>query len=259
MEGRRALAASRTAWLFGRRPEWTRTNLLCYFDWKLPDEAKLVWQGFAFGATFTPGLWSELRKDFLATFDNLGRLDDEAVRVFHQLIGRIAIHEPAWLSDVEAQRIVTRARHLGREQIAWVFWTSLDAAGEKAGSLWRDRIGPWLTRCWQPDEALKAPDTSMTLIRVALAAGDAIPDAVDAVLMRMSPLSHADAVVFLVEQSKAPDEFPEAAVRLLDRAIGRNQSFYKGDLERLLQKIESTWPESRHDSRFRQLSELAAA
>jgi len=253
----RALAAIRTAWLFGSRPEWTRAKLLCYFDWKLPDEAKLVWKGFTFGATFSPSLWSALRKDFIASFDNLGELDVEAVRVFHQLIGRIAIHEPAWLTDDEAQRIVTCAPHVGREQIAWVFWTSLDAAGKKAGSLWRDRIGPWLTTCWQPDEALKAPDTSMNLIRVALAAGDAIPEAVDAVLMRMSPLSHADAVIFLVKQSKAPEEFPEAAFRLLDKGIDRSQSFYKGDLEQLLRRIEGSWAKARDDSRFRNLSEFA--
>src|SRR4051812_12936408 len=70
----------------------------------------------------------------------------------HQLVGRIAVREPTWLGDDEAQRIVTRAPHVGREQIAWVFWTSLDAVGEKAGSLWRDRIGHWLLTCWQLDD-----------------------------------------------------------------------------------------------------------
>ena len=254
----RALAAIRTAWLFGSRPEWTRTTLLPCFDWKLSDEAKLVWKGFTFGATFSPSLWSALRDDFLATFDNLGQLDAEAVRVFHQLIGRIAIHEPAWLTDDEAQRIVTLAPHVGREQIAWVFWTSLDAAGEKAGSLWRDRIGPWISACWQPDEALKEPDTSMNLIRVSLAAGDAIPEAVDAVLPRMSPVDHPEGAIFLLAQSKAPEEFPLETVKLLDRAILRSRSFYKGDLEKLLRRIASAWAEAKHDSRFRNLSDFAA-
>ncbi len=254
----RALAAIRTAWLFGRRPEWTCATLLCYFDWKLPDEAKLVWKGFTFGATFTPSLWSALRKDFLATFDNLGQLDAEAVRVFYQLIGRIAIHEPTWLTDDESQRIVTLAPYVGREQIAWIFWTSLDAAGEKAGSLWRDRVGPWLSACWQPDDALKGPETSMNLVRVALAAGDAIPEAVDSVLLRLSPLNQPDMVIFLLAESKAPEEFPLATVKLLDRAIPRSRSFYKGDLKRLLGRIASAWPEAKHDSRFRNLSDFAA-
>lgn len=254
----RAVAAIRTAWLFGSRPEWTRANLLCYFDWKLPDEARLVWKGFTFGATFSPSLWSALRKDFLATFENMGQFDAEAVRVFHQLVGRIAIHEPTWLTDDEAQRIVTLAPQVGREQIAWVFWTSLDAAGEKASSLWRDRVGPWLSACWQPDEALKGPETSMNLVRVALAAGDAIPEAVDAVLSRMSPLNHPETVIFLAAQSKAPEEFPLATVKLLDRAIPRGRSFYKGDLERLLGRIANAWAEASHDLRFRNLSDFAA-
>lgn len=254
----RALAAIRTAWLFEGRPEWTRTTLLPCFDWKLSDEAKLVWKGFTFGATFTPSLWSALSKDFLATFDNLGQLDVEAVRVFYQLIGRIVIHEPTWLTDGEAQLIVTRAPHVGREQIAWIFWTDLDAAGEKAGSLWRDRIGPWLSACWQPDEALKAPDTSMNLIRVALAAGDAVPEAVDTVLPRISPLDSPEGVIFLLAQSKAPEEFPPATVKLLDRAILRSRSFYKGDLQELLGRIASAWAEARHDPRFRNFSDFAA-
>jgi hypothetical protein len=254
----RAFAASNTAWLFGSRPEWTSVKLLPYFDWDHPEEAKLVWKGFTFGATFSPALWSVLKKDFLATFENIEELDGEAVRAFYQTLGRIAIHEPTWLTNDEAQRIVTRAPHIGREQIAWVFWTDLDAAGDKAGPLWRDRIGPWLAACWQPDEALKAPETSLSLIRVALSARDAVPEAVDAVAPRMSALDRAESAIFLMAQSKAPEQFPQPIVKLLDRAVNRSQTFYKGHLESLLTRIAGAWPEARRDPRFSHLSDFAA-
>jgi len=169
----RVFAAIRTAWLFENRREWTCVTILPCFNWKSSNEAKLMWKAFTFGATFSAGLWSALRNDFLAVFDNLEHLDHEAVRVFHQLVGRIAVHEPTWLHDDEAQRIVTHAPHIGREQIAWVFWTSLDAVGEKAGSLWRDRIGHWLLTCWQLDD--RRPPRSSPSQRSGCWTGSSIP------------------------------------------------------------------------------------
>jgi len=188
-----------------------------------------------------------------------GQLDTEAVRVIHQLVGRIAIHETTWLTEDEAQRIVTMAPHIGRREIALEFWTSLDAAGEKAGSLWRDRIGPWLAACWQPEEALKSPETSLNLIRVVLAAGDALLEAVDVVAPRISALDHAESAIFLIAESKAPEQFPEPIVRLLDKAVNRGQRFYKGDLERLLARVAGAWTGAMRDPRFRNLSDFAAA
>jgi len=254
----RSFAASHMAWLFGSRPEWTSVKLLPFFDWIHPEEAKLAWKGFSFGATFSPNLWSALKKDFLATFDNLEKLDGEAVRIFHQLLASIAVHEVTWVTNDEAQRIVTRAPHIGREQVAWVFWATLDAAGDNAGFLWRNRIGPWLTACWQPDEALKAPETSTMLIRVALAAGDALPEAVDVVASRMSTFDRAEEAIFLIMQSRAPEQFPKPIVKLLDRAVNRSLRFYKGDLESLFARIASAWQEASQDPCFRRLSDFAA-
>lgn len=170
----RGLAAMHLAWLYAKRPEWTLATLIPSFDWNGPEEAKLVWEGFSFQANVDSALWSLLRKDFLATFENLGELGEESARMLYQLLGRIALHQPHWLTKPEYQRIVTKADHAGREQIAWVFWSNLDAVGDRAASLWRDRIGPWLTACWQPDEALKSDGAADHLIKMALAADDAL-------------------------------------------------------------------------------------
>ena len=62
-------------------------------------------------------------------------------------------------------------RSHGKPQVAFVFWRSLDAAGDRSATLWRDRIGPWLDACWQADEALKDRETSGSLIRMALPQG----------------------------------------------------------------------------------------
>jgi hypothetical protein len=254
----RAVTAMRLAWLFARRPEWTSETLLPFFDWNHPEDAAIVWQGFSFGATFTPALWFALKKDFLAAFENLEKLDSEAVRILYQALGSIAIHEPEWLTNDEAQRIVTGAPHIGREQIAWVFWRNLDGAADKADTLWRDRIGPWLAACWQPDEALKDKETAHSLIMMALSAGDALPEAVDLVTPRMPTLDRAESAIFAIAGSKAPEQFPQATLKLLDRVVNRNQRFYKGDLEKLLTRVAQAWSGARQDSRFLDLFDFAA-
>ena len=255
----RGFAAMHLAWLFARRPEWVCEKLLPFFDWNHPEEARVVWQGFSFGATFTPALWFALKKDFLAAFENVEKLDSEAVRILYQVLGRIVIHEPEWLADDEAQRIVTGAAHIGREQIAWVFWRNLDGAADKAGALWRDRIGPRLAACWQPDEALKDKGTAHNLIMVALSAGDALPEAVDLITLRVPTFDQAERVIFAVGRSKAPEQFPRATLKLLDRVVNRNQRFYKGNLEELLTRVAQAWPEARQDLRFLNLSDFAAS
>ncbi|MGD0577931.1 MAG: SIR2 family protein [Bryobacteraceae bacterium] len=254
----RGVAAMNLAWLFEKKSEWTSATLLPFFDWSNPGEARIVWQGFSFGAGFSPALWTALSKDFLATFENLDRLDTETARRLYQLLGRIAVHEPNWLTNDQTQRIVTSADHLGREQIALVFWQNLDAAGDKAGSLWRDRIGPWFEACWQPDDALKDKAGSHNLIRAVLSAGDAFPDAVDLITSRLPALDRAESAIFAVARSEVPEQFPQATLKLLDRVVNRNQRFYKGDLENLLARIAQAWPEARQDSRFLNLSNFAA-
>lgn len=248
----------RLAWLFERRPEWTSSTLLPSFDWSHPGESEVVWEGFLFGGHFSLNLWALLRRDFLATFENLDKLGSETTRRLYQLLGRIAVHEPDWLTDDEAQRIVVRAAPIGRQQIAWVFWHSLDAAGDKAGDLWRNRIGPWLEACWQPDEALKDSDTAQNLIRAALSAGDAVPEAIDLITPRLASLDRAESTIFAVKQGKVPERFPQAAFKLLDRVVNRKQRFYKGDLQKLLARIAKSWPEAGRDSHFTDLSDFAA-
>jgi hypothetical protein len=74
----------------------------------------------------------------------------------------------------------------------------------------------------------------------------------------MSPPDRPEGALFLITRSNTPEEFPLATLTLLDRVISRNQPFYKKDLETLLGRIASASAQARHDSRFRNLSEIAA-
>jgi hypothetical protein len=56
-----------------------------------------------------------------------------------------------------------------------------------------------------------------------------------------------------------PEDYPEAAFRLLYLVIDRNQRFYKADLEKLLTRISQNWPDSANDSHFRILKEFSAS
>lgn len=142
------------------------------------------------------------------------------------MFGRIVIHYPDWLTNSDCQRIVTAADHTGREQIVWVFWRNLESADDKAAPLWRGRIGPWLEECWQPDEALKHPETSEMLIRMVLDTRDAFPEAVATIEYRLTTLTRAESAIFSVSRAQVPERFPEDTTKLLDLAIDRSQQFY---------------------------------
>jgi hypothetical protein len=253
----RIIAARRLSWLFSKNREWVRATLLPSFDWSHPEEATAVWQGFLFQPNFYLDLWTALRKDFLLAFENAGKLPSEPLRCLYQQFARIVIHCPEWLTSDESQRIVTKAHHEGRQQILWVFWGNLQASGDKANALWRDRIGPWLAACWQPDEALKDPETSRDLIRMVLAVGDAFPEAVDSIEYGLTALNRAESAMFDISRSQVPEHFPQATLKLLDLVINRSQRFYKGDLVLALTRISQNWPEAGQDRRFLALSDFA--
>jgi hypothetical protein len=255
--GPRSLAAMHLGWLFSRNREWTKLTLVPSFDWSNPEEAKAVWDGFLASQDFQSDLWAFLKESFLDTFDNTDKLAAEPARSLYQMFGRIVVHCPDWLTNHECQRIVTSAQHEGRQQIAWVFWQNLEAAEDRAGSLWRDRIGPWLEECWQPDEVLKQPETAENLIHMVLAAGDAFPEAVDTVEYRLMAPKRPDSVVFAISRTQLLERFPEATVKLLDLAIDRGQQFYKADLAGLLVKISEKWSGAMQNKRFLDLSDFA--
>jgi hypothetical protein len=173
------LSSIQLSWLFSDNPEWAQRTLLPSFSWDNPDEAAAAWSGFLVRPTMSDDLWEILGSNFIATFENTARLEPESARSLYHQVARIALQRPDWLSAEQCQRILMRATDEGRQQIAWLFWRALAAAKDKASALWRDRIGPWIEACWQPDSALKQADTSDSLLRVALATADAFPDAVD--------------------------------------------------------------------------------
>ncbi len=255
----RSLASRHLSWLFAKNSEWVRVTLLPFFDWGHADEAKAVWQGFLLQPNLTPNLWALLQPSFLATFDNCDKLAPESLRSLYELFARIVVHSPEWLTADECQRIVVRASHEGRQQIAWVFWRNLEASEDKASSLWKERIGPWLTTCWQPDEAMKDAATSESLLRIVLAVGEAFPEAVGTVEHRMTALGNADNAIFELSRTNVPEKFPEDTLKLLDLAIDRGQQFYKGDLRRLLARISEIWPDATKSELFLDLSNFAAA
>ena len=255
----RYIAAEHLAWLFEQDSAWTRSAVLPLFDWDHPEHARVAWQAFMSRPSLSPSLWNEVKPHFLTAFRHLSDFTDRRRRDhLYQLVGRIALSEPGWLTDSEAQRIVTTADHAERTQIAWVLWSGLDAAAGRAAQLWRERVHPWLNACWQPDAALKDDETAQMLIMAALSAKEAIPEAIDLIVLRLPALNRPTSALMTLKRSGAPARFPFAALKLLDRIVNRNQQFYKGHLAQLLQEIATAWPEAACDSRYVELSEFAA-
>jgi hypothetical protein len=252
----RCIASMHMNFLFAHNPQWTISTLLPAFSWQQPDEAKAAWGGCLLSAGISPNLWPHLRASFLAAFEHIAVFAEEPVRRLYEFFASIVINSPEWLTADECQRIVTRAPHLGRTQIAWVFWRSLDAAADRAPALWNEQMGPWLEAAWQPDAHLKSPSTSENLVRVAIAAGNAFPDALTTIEHRLGPVKHIESVLYEIERAQTAERFPLATMTLLDVVIDRRQSFYKGPLRDILEKVSRTHAAT--DSRFTALQEFAA-
>jgi hypothetical protein len=110
------------------------------------------------------------------------------------------------------------------------------------------------------DEALKDPETSLRLIEMALAAGEAFPEAVATIRHRTVPPKRGEGAVYAIRHANMFSKFPEATLELLDFCIDRKEEhFYKGDLKTLLESIETAWEGAAQDQRFRSLSDFSAS
>ena len=256
-------------WLYRNETDWTTRHVLPRLRWEratpsnnLYEEVRALWGVFAvaFRGSITPGLVQVLGADFWTAVQQHKKIDhgEKLVRLFVYLTmspleglidestcrktAHIVIRDNPWHVGVALQRVLDKRKdNQPREQV------------------WREFVGPWLNRFWPREKALNTGQSSLALVEVIMATGDAFPEAVEwANGFLMASNGHQIGTVCYHKNTWK--SHPRAAVALLHRIVPEVgidpwERASLADTLRTLREVDATIPQ---DSRFVELEQRAA-
>ena len=225
--------------------DWVINELLPRFRWE-HKEAPAMWAARAYDNFGSTELFDALKEPFLELLlrDDVDR-DVKRNMTERLVIAAIASLKPGEKPLIElpaVRRVLRRADALVRRTAASRLWREMDRGDyPERGKKWRELIGLVFDAIWPPDVDLRDAESSQNLVRLALAAGDALDAAADTVLP------------YLVEDQKSIETFyfahdeedrhlmtqhGDSIIKLLDAVIGNNiHPHYSTFLKEILNRL----------------------
>ncbi len=248
----RVLLSANVIALFRVDPNWTTENLLPLFNWKAPNsEASSVWQGFLWSPRLYRPLLSAFKSDFLETASHYDELAGHA-RQYADVLTYAALDPGDTFTYEELNVAIQHLPQKGLNDSARALVRALNGAGEQREAYWVNRVKPFWQKVWPKSLDLVSAEIAQQLALLAIAAGNAFPQALATVRDWLRPLDHYDAVVRVLHTSDLCTNHPSEALLLLDRVVS-NRSWASPELGACLDLIAKAWADAPADARFRRL------
>ena len=119
---------------------------------------------------------------------------------------------------------------------------------------WRTVILPLLARVWPRERRFKHAKLSPKFAKLALAAGDAFPEALSHLQPYMTPLEGYSGI-YDIDASPAPDVFPAETLALLWKLLGPDSQAESHDAPKLLDRLIAADPKLERDRRLQWLEQ----
>jgi hypothetical protein len=253
-----AIVCSRLSLLFSVAPDWTEQLVVPRLEWDDSDldTAKCAWQGYLWGASPDPSLWKKIKPYYIDTLDHLDQLSSQNTRNLAELLAIAGVEFPEGLTEDEASESLRALGHSGRASAARWIESRIDGAGNRASTLWREEIGPWIRDAWPPENEYRSEEESIALSRAAVKSGESFPSAVDAIIDYLIPVERIGLIVQPLLEEDLPQQEPESSLLLLDEVIGPGTTWFFriGDC---LSQIEEAAPGITEKPEFERLRRLA--
>ncbi|WMS45256.1 SIR2 family protein (plasmid) [Acuticoccus sp. MNP-M23] len=250
------MLGSQIQWLFAIEPNWTTAHLLAVAD-DVGEDGDALWDGILWAAhTPSRAMYERLKPGLLTrAMSPLRRRAEASVIARFLLVGWCgdpnADPSEQLVTSAELREILVEGDDDLRAQILWQLerW-SADPEGE-----WRARLIPFLTDVWPIHRALRTPEISRRLIRLALASGDLFPEVAQAILPRLVPVRGGMLPGFMrrSEAEKDPAQvYPAATLDVLWAVLGEDSTLWPYKTEEVLDLLANA-PETHADTRLSEL------
>lgn len=209
-------------------PDWAETTLLPLLSWSEPKTAAALWEV----VVSNPQVGGErlfrcLKPNFLSAFGHpllqerarSGLVDHLLSILLAQQEGQIQVE---LISNLEGKRALAVAGEAARTRAAYHMFDRMRNAGEEAAELWRAVVGPVFQSVWPMDAALQSGDSSLYLGWMATEAGNAFPDAIEAIrpaLVATARAHHSMVEHLSDERVELYRRHPAAVLALMDGVV----------------------------------------
>lgn len=236
-------------------PLWARVHLLPHLDWdRSTPEAQAAWEAFLWSPRIYQPLMNEFRESFLATSKHYEELGEHK-RQYAAFLTYAALDPSTQWSRSELRKALADLPSDGLQEAAQALANALDGAGDQREQYWANRVLPFWKDVWPHVRDRSTDSISQQLARLAIAAGERFPEALDTVFMWLRPVEYPLYVIGLLSGKDLCTRFPREALKLLD-AITGSKTWSTEELDKCLSWIRASWPESAKDRRYTRLSDL---
>ena len=238
-------------------PDWTKRTFFSRMDPEIHEAFDTyLWEAYFWTARCSVDLLAAFKKLFLGVLQKRElipeRVNDNAITLFV----RMAIPTGQGIDSDDSKSILRRLGPQGLTYAAMALRDILAGAGDKSLALWRDSVGPWFEKVWPMRPSDRSPELSARLAWMACEAGEAFPDAVNAIKDAITQDEH-NFVLFELTQKEEEcglvSRYPSASLVLIKR-VGHDGSD-KNLLRKLLESISKADPKLVECDCFRRLSE----
>lgn len=252
----RVVVGSRLYLLHYIDDEWTAQHLVPLMSWTNP-EAGGIWQGYMWSPTITDTLYRRIRRPFLKCFEHwgvFGRWNEPLVGLFVSL----AVDATGLISESESKRCLTAMEEDGRVRAISILARRLQAAGDKKGSLWRERIGVWFGRSWPRSPELQTSETSARLAWMVTETGEEFARAVSTVAPFIGRVDNGMLAMGRIDKYGIASTFARATAELLAAMLPDvvEPGSYHG-LTPVLREVVSREPSIREEPQLAHVYRLA--
>jgi hypothetical protein len=252
----RVLLATHAIALFRVDEQWSKTHLLPLFDWQRSEvEARGAWEGFLRSPRLYRPLLTAIKQPLLETAGHYGQLGEVAEQ-YAAFLTFTALDAGETFTTRELAQATRALPAAGLQSAAQAVTRALEGAIEQRGEYWRNRVLPYLKSVWPKSREVITPAISESLSRLCVAAGEAFPEAMEALRHWLQPVEYPDYLVHLLYEVKLCEQFPSDALTFLDALIGQNAQWLPGELKQCLDDIGNANPALSSDPRFIRLTEL---
>jgi hypothetical protein len=252
----RVILCSRLNNLFLLDRAWTSDKLIPKLEWRSP-EAPALWEGYLWAPRCSPELLAAFKKSFLETVARSDEFGEHSTNL-RRLFALACIYNDGAFTLQEMRKAIHGFDSNGLADTLALFSDLLRGAGEKALTLWSDRIGPWLKNNWPTTKEKQSGRTSLRAAEMAINSHDAFPLIAEWALDFLLPSEHVDQLLWRLGESDLAERYPSIVLRVLSKLVPDNaESWEYHGLREILQKISSTSPELSIDSTYKRLHALA--
>jgi SIR2-like domain len=252
----RLLLAAHVITLYRVDRQWTEEHLLPNFDWNRSiTEATAAWKGFLWSPRLYLPLISRLGPEMLATANHYDQLGDHADQ-YSSFLTYVAL-QAGDLFTLRELRETTAVLPLdGKNRIACTLVDALEGSGEQRSEYWANRIQPYIARIWPKSRELINPRISESFTRLAIAAGDEFPQALETLRGWLVRTNEPGFALHKLVESGLCARFPRDALSLLDLIIGEDLRWRANDLRNCIGLIRATAPQTEADDRYQRLLQI---